>query len=367
MDPVGCRHTPSPVVDEPTVEARRVTGRKRKDKDDGDGQATKIKREADNESASCFVVSASNTEGGSRKRKQAADGEEERQKRRRSSEPTKTCEPSGDLAEATFVSKYWEMDQLGEGGFGTVFAGYRREDCLPVAIKHIKDKNLLPPLSPYGKELPAEVAIMLKLTVEKDDSPGMCAPIELLDWYDLGHELILVLERPVYAVDLHDHVALNGGSLQEWEAKIIMTQLVDAAIGLEKRQIFHSDMKLHNILIDIGAIVPCVRLIDFGLSRIVTKDKVITRFRGTRKHIPPEEYYKCGYMAGPTTVWQLGIILFEMLHKKVFTTGSFLKKELKISSQLSRDSNDFLQLCLKLEQTQRATLTELQHHPWLKN
>ncbi|XP_069367925.1 serine/threonine-protein kinase pim-1-like [Paralichthys olivaceus] len=328
MYPVDSHQTPSPVAEEPTVEARRVRGRKRKDRE---------------------------------------DAEEKGKKRRRSSEPTETCEASGDLARAKFLDKYWEYDQLGEGGFGAVFAGFRREDCFPVAIKHIQDKHCLPPLCLHGKELPAEVAVMLKLAEEKDDSAGMSAPIQLLDWYDLSNELILVLERPECASDLADHTAVNGGSLQEWEAKNIMRQLVDAAIGLEKRHIFHSDLKLQNILIDIGEISPCVRLIDFGLSEIVQKDTVITRFRGTRRHMPPEWYYHSEHMPGPTTVWQLGIVLYDMLHKSVFTTRGFLNKKLKISSGLSTDCKHFLRLCLKMAQARRPTLTELQCHPWLTN
>lgn len=35
---------------------------------------------------------------------------------------------------AEFQEKYIELHQLGEGGFGFVFAGYRDEDKLPVSV-----------------------------------------------------------------------------------------------------------------------------------------------------------------------------------------------------------------------------------------
>ncbi|CAL8357163.1 unnamed protein product [Boreogadus saida] len=38
---------------------------------------------------------------------------------------------------ADFDALYEELQQLGQGGFGSVFAGCRKEDRLPVAIKHI--------------------------------------------------------------------------------------------------------------------------------------------------------------------------------------------------------------------------------------
>ncbi|XP_056465002.1 serine/threonine-protein kinase pim-3-like [Gadus chalcogrammus] len=41
------------------------------------------------------------------------------------------------VVSADFDAPYEELQQLGQGGFGSVFAGCRKEDRLPVAIKHI--------------------------------------------------------------------------------------------------------------------------------------------------------------------------------------------------------------------------------------
>ena len=35
---------------------------------------------------------------------------------------------------ADFEALYEELERLGQGGFGSVFAGYRREDRLPVRV-----------------------------------------------------------------------------------------------------------------------------------------------------------------------------------------------------------------------------------------
>lgn len=71
-----------------------------------------------------------------------------------------------------------------------------------------------------GKQLSVEVAIMLKLAGGQTGSVGKSAPVSLLDWYDLDRELILVLERPVPSQDLYKYIEVNGGSLQEQEAKV---------------------------------------------------------------------------------------------------------------------------------------------------
>ena len=61
---------------------------------------------------------------------------------------------------------------------------------------------------------------MLK-TAGLPGSDGQSAAISLLDWYALEHELILVLERPAYSLDLHKYLQINGGSLPEHEAKVL--------------------------------------------------------------------------------------------------------------------------------------------------
>uniref|UniRef100_A0A665T9R3 non-specific serine/threonine protein kinase n=1 Tax=Echeneis naucrates TaxID=173247 RepID=A0A665T9R3_ECHNA len=92
-----------------------------------------------------------------------------------------------------FEAKYKEQFPLGNGGCGYVFAGYRKSDSLPVSQTYILIKN---------------------------ESVGTSVSVSLLDWYELENELILVLERPVPCDDLFTYILLNGGALEESEAKV---------------------------------------------------------------------------------------------------------------------------------------------------
>lgn len=65
-----------------------------------------------------------------------------------------------------------------------------------------------------------EVAAMLRLAAGSAGSAGTSAAVSLLEWFDLGEELILVMERPIPAVDLDNYVAAHGGSLTEETAKV---------------------------------------------------------------------------------------------------------------------------------------------------
>ncbi|XP_024140385.1 serine/threonine-protein kinase pim-1 isoform X1 [Oryzias melastigma] len=268
---------------------------------------------------------------------------------------------------AEFEAKYVEEDQFGSGGFGSIHAGFRRSDNLPVAIKHIlkcyiRNKEL----DENGNFIPSEVAILLKLRDESLQSKDKAAPVPLLDWYEIGREVILVMERPIPCEDMYDYIENKGGKLQEEEAKIIMKQLIHTAIDLEERNIFHQDIKIDNILIQTSSDVPRARLIDFGLSCMAEKDTIFRVFSGTPAHGPPE-YFKGFSSPGSTTVWQLGVVLYESLHDPMsFSTRDFVKGSLTVHDKLSEECQDFFRACLNLNQERRAQLKDLLHHPWLR-
>ncbi|XP_039463594.1 serine/threonine-protein kinase pim-2-like isoform X2 [Oreochromis aureus] len=282
------------------------------------------------------------------KRKAMGDNRESPKKKKKNVDQDKKI--SG-RPKREFQARYVEEHQLGEGGCGAVFAGYRIEDRFP-------DES--------GKKLSVEVAIMVKLAGEAEGSVGISAPVSLLEWFDLGKELILVLERPVPAVDLQKYKAENGRTLTEDKAKVILKQLVDAVKELEDKHIFHRDIKGQNILIETGSDVPRVRIIDFGLSCFVKQRSLYRIFYGTPLHIPPEWYIRSCYRCGPTTVWQMGVVLYEALHARYFSTARFLTKKLSIKKRLSTECRNFLDACLAIVPEKRPTLEELQLHPWLR-
>lgn len=56
---------------------------------------------------------------------------------------------------------------------------------------------------------------------------------------------------------------------------------------------------------------------------------------GTPQHVPPEYNFRGRYRAGPTTVWQLGVVLYEMLHDEDFSTIPFILNKLLMNEYLS--------------------------------
>ncbi|XP_034543187.1 aurora kinase-like [Notolabrus celidotus] len=287
----------------------------------------------------------------------------QRQEDSPSSPTTSSTTTKEETERLEFEAKYKELSPLGEGGYGFVYSGLRKADNVPVAIKHIsKDNVKYEGVSVKGKMLPCEVAVMMRITKRV---VGKSASISLLDFYDLDQELILVLERPDPSVDLFNYMKDRGGGLQEEEAKDIMRQLVKAAQELHLIKVFHRDIKLENILLETGTEVPRVRLIDFGVSCVTRKNSCYDIFHGASQHCPPEWYKTSMYRAGPTTVWQLGVALFEMLHGGAFDTLRFINNLMNIK-ELSQGCQDILHLCLNEDPHQRPSLEQLLLHPWLQ-
>ncbi|XP_031606851.1 serine/threonine-protein kinase pim-1-like [Oreochromis aureus] len=362
-----------------STDTHQAKGVKRKAQQDGAGTTSPPKKiklaeptSGDKEQASSSVDAGKdcspNTKGCTKNgRRKSAGHSKESPKKKKKDKTKNVVQNTAADQQREFQGRYVQEHHLGKGGCGVVFAGYRITDHFPVAIKHIpKDKIPIQVTDKNGKQVSMEVAIMLKLAAEADGSVGTSAPVSLLDWFDFGTELILVQERPVPAVDLYDYIKENGGCLPEEKAKVILKQLVDAAKDLEEKHIFHRDIKSENILIETGSDVPRVRIIDFGLSCFAMERSRFRFFYGTAIHTPPECYRRKRYRPGPTTVWQMGVVLYEALHVGDFNTETFLQKELEFNKHLSSHCRNFLDACLTNVPKKRPTLGDLQLHPWLR-
>ncbi|XP_067463172.1 serine/threonine-protein kinase pim-1-like isoform X1 [Thunnus thynnus] len=270
---------------------------------------------------------------------------------------------------ADFKAKYEEKELLGEGGYALVFAGFHRNNNLPVAIKHIPQEDVVRiPLRLKEKmsNVPLEVALLIAVGAGPDSTASTITPV-LLDWFDLDEELIMVLERPVPCMDLIDYFEQRDSYMEEQEAQALQRQLVNAALEMHSKGVFHRDIKLDNILIETGSDVPRVRFIDFGYGTMQIEEEHTVE-QGTEVYSSPEWFEHHRYTAGPTTVWQLGVVLYGLLHKRLpFTSPhEIICCNPPIRVDLSDDCKDFLQRCLAKRPQDRPTLESLPNHPWLR-
>ncbi|KAJ8385173.1 hypothetical protein AAFF_G00192240 [Aldrovandia affinis] len=279
--------------------------------------------------------------------------------------PTHCNDPT--FQRRVFEEKHDEGRPIGSGSYGRVYSGFRKEDSLPVAVKHIPlHKVAWDTTSVDGRQQEAPLEVVLHLIMSRE-SPTPKGVIRLLDWYKLQEEVVLVLERPVPSVDLFDFVLQRGGFLQEVEAKVILRQLVEAVLEIHGRGVVHRDIKLDNVLVQTDASGPLVHVLDFGCGGMLSGSPH-NFHAGACLHMPPECYLRSEFHAVPSTVWQLGIVLYQMLTRIMpfSTPKDIIYQELYLWQELSSECQDLLRRCLDKRLRGRPTLEEILQHAWFQ-
>ncbi|CAL1581674.1 unnamed protein product [Knipowitschia caucasica] len=271
--------------------------------------------------------------------------------------------------------KYLVMERLEEGYMSIVLKGLRREDLTPVALKKISRKYVQFVKVKVNKELlvlPLEVFMLLKVGAGSG-SEGITP--QLLDWYDAGQYVYLVFQRPIPCEDLLDYVfskdRIRNLTFTDvtHDTKIIMRQLVDAAIEMEAKGVFHLDIKPQNVLIQ-KYLTPKAKFIDFGSAKLLHhKDQLFHEPQGSLEFSSPEWFREQQYKAGPTTVWQLGLVMFVLLLKRVplVTEKSVASwTATPIPKNIPQECRLLLKGCLDKDPETRLTLEQMRDHTWLQ-
>ena len=142
------------------------------------------------------------------------------------------------------------------------------------------------------------------------------------------------MERLRNCQDLFDYLeAGDRGRLSEATARKFFLQLIQINLAMlrfvdDNRQtkdvhyfapfrkgVVHRDLKSENILVDLDT--DSLVLIDFGASAIYkTSSSFYSDFHGTKQYKSPEYILKKRYAAVSSTVWTLGVLLYDMVRSE---------------------------------------------------
>ncbi|KHJ40224.1 kinase domain protein [Trichuris suis] len=261
-----------------------------------------------------------------------------------------------ETASETLRKMYKIGGELGSGGFGTVYCGFRVHDGLPVAIKYVNRSNITSWGMLNGRQVPLEICLLWQTRHIK-------GVIRLLDWYERNDGFLIIMERPTPSKDLYDFIT-EKGPLEEELARHFFRQVVESVIACASAGIVHRDIKDENILVDLRT--GYLKLIDFGSGGFL-KDSVFTEFEGTRVYSPPEWIVHSRYYASSATVWSLGILLYDMVCGDVpyHSDDDIVSGKLIWNPDVSKACRDLIHQCLAFDFQKRPTLSELLSHPWL--
>ena len=299
-----------------------------------------------------------------------------------------------------FYQDYTIGKEIGKGGFGTIFSGVKKSTQQLVALKVIRKSNItqwynldLADEFIYEmddsrqdilvtKRIPLEIALMIRVRNVKS-----C--IKILDYLEQKNCFIIVMERFEYSKDMFDYITevsykSPSNGLGESMAKEYFKQIVEGVLAIKKLGVLHRDLKDENILIDLKT--NQIKLIDFGAGAFTSpaKSNKYTEFYGTRVYSPPEWLLNKSYHGDRAAVWSLGVLLFNMIYgdipweedddilncrlstKKNLFAHNTQRSEFGMYN-FSRDVDDLIKACLKINENERIKLNDILNHKWFNN
>uniref|UniRef100_J3MPZ8 Protein kinase domain-containing protein n=1 Tax=Oryza brachyantha TaxID=4533 RepID=J3MPZ8_ORYBR len=207
--------------------------------------------------------------------------------------------PYHDVVEAT--KSFAAEEKLGQGGFGSVYRGYLREQGLAVAIKRFAKDS-----SKQGrKEYKSEIKVISQLRHRN--------LVQLIGWCHGHGELLLIYELfPNRSLDIHLH---GNGTFLTWPMRVkIVLGIGSALVYLHEegeKCVVHRDIKPSNVMLDesFGA-----KLGDFGLARFIDHAagmQTMTAVSGTPGYVDPQCIIT-GRASAESDVYSFGIVVLEV-------------------------------------------------------
>ena len=265
-----------------------------------------------------------------------------------------------------FTDHYELKEELGKGKFGVVNLGIHKKTQQKVAVKIINKDSIK---SIEDKELVKIEIGILKLC----HHPNI---VRLLDYLE-NLDYIFIVTEYIEGGTLGQYLKKNNFNFTEQQAANMVFQIASGIKYLHNYGIVHRDLKPDNIMITEPNESGILKIMDFGLSKIVSSQEKMIDGYGTLSYVAPEVLLRAPYNK-EVDIWSLGIILYYILCSHLPFKG---KKEVIIAEKIVNDDLEFdedewenrtkkvkelISICLKKEPEERITINEFLNHPWIK-
>jgi serine/threonine protein kinase len=109
---------------------------------------------------------------------------------------------------------------------------------------------------------------------------------------------------------LSDYLKQSGG-LPEKDSLRMFSHLVEALESLHGQGVAHKDLKPENVFID--PVTHQIKVIDFGLSVVVSEGELVKAYCGSPMFMAPEVLNRDPHDPLKSDIWSLGVILYQTL------------------------------------------------------
>jgi tRNA A-37 threonylcarbamoyl transferase component Bud32 len=230
-----------------------------------------------------------------------------------------------DLVGKSIAGRYTVLEPLGSGGMSVVYVA--RHELLKkiVAIKLLRE------------EIAANKTSLSRFHREAVAAAGIGDP-HIVDVTDYGFtedgDAFIVMEK-LEGQDLR-HLVQATGAIGIGRAVSIARQILRALSAAHGRGIVHRDLKAENVFLTQRDGHDFVKLLDFGISKILQPVEGSTAVTGTGvvmgtpQYIAPEQAHGAPDVDHRVDIYAMGVILYEMLTGSLpFTGRSMLEVVMK--------------------------------------
>ena len=258
------------------------------------------------------------------------------------------------------------QEQIGKGKFAIVYKGIHKLTGRTVAIKILNKKDM--------------TIIDLELVKTEMDVLKICQHPNIIKLYDIheNEENIYLIMEYCQGSDLFTYIEKRGYKLNEKRACEIIHKLCAAVYYLHSYGIVHRDLKPENIIMTDNTDNADIRLLDFGLSKILGPTEKCSEPFGTISYVAPE-VLKQKYYGREVDIWSIGIITYLLLCGCLPFDDEKSEKEIarqtiedpvpyypRLWKKLSEDAKNFVEGCLKKNPLERMNIKDALEHNWIK-
>ena len=259
------------------------------------------------------------------------------------------------------IGDYLINEELGSGGFGKVVSGTHIPTGEKVAIKIMDKEQIMS--DELNKERVLNEISILKIVRHNNI-------VKLYEVMETPQKIYLVMEY-CDSGDMFDYIVAKQ-HLSERQACVFFQEIIDALSYLHSQNIVHRDVKPENILLQtFGKSLTC-KLIDFGISRTYTLDKLISTPCGTASYAPPEMHKGEEYYGLLSDVWSAGVLLYAMVcgylpfceEDEDTNIDNIIKGNYEIPEEASPDLKDLIKHIMDIDPLTRYDIDQIKKHPW---